>query len=197
MRTTLGSCFPTNARMTHRVVLTTAGRQFVFNGHMTVRSTGEMRLAVLGPMGVVADVAVAKDGSIEVRRHNRRFRESWIKKYIARDMVVLFAAPRDAELRAGLLENGTPFLDRRGIDARDVHRYIFDNSGDSWTDLSIYRKGRRYYHAVCTQTKVFPGWDHAIPSCLAVRAKKYQLNISVVDLRSEPGEPRGRVIGNQ
>jgi len=183
MQQALTTAFPRNARVQHRVILTIARRQFVFNGHLTIQATGAMRLVVLGPMGRVADLVADADGKIDVKQHHPKFRERWVKRYIARDMQLLCAAPDSAQLAAARTPDGTLILEHALPDTPDVHRYTFGDNGATWEALSVYRKGRRTYHAVVEQTRQFSGWNRAMPSSLKVQAKQYQLDITIVDVR--------------
>jgi len=185
MRTELASCFPLNRRMTHRVILTAGGRQFVLTGHLTVGASGDLRLLAMGPMGVLAELSTTPNGKVNVGQHNRRFRESWIRKYIARDIVLLFSPPPEAELRAGRLADGTPFLERCAPESSQTFRYFFDSADKEWKGVSVYRKGRQRYHAECARTREFPGIERGAPSYFKVDAGRYRLDISVVDSRVE------------
>ncbi len=184
---TLTSSFPSNMRVMHRVIMTIAGRQFALDGHLTFEPDSSMKLLVLGPMGVLADLTATPEGAVNVRRHNPRFRKRWVEKFIARDLRVLFSAPTEGEvLRASILEDGTPFLERELPEQKQTCRYFFDPKGETWTGLAIYRRGHRQYHAECLQIKTFPGQKRAFPSVISVSAKRYQLNIRVVQLSALP-----------
>lgn len=184
---TLASSFPTGVRVLHRVVMTIAGRQFALDGHLTIQPDGTMELLVLGPMGVLADLVTTPEGTVDVRRHNRRFRERWVEKFIARDLLLLCSAPPEGEtLRASVLEDEIPFLERHLPERHHICRYFFDPKGENWTGITIYRRGHRLYDAECLQTRMFPGQRQEFPALLTVTAKRYQLNIRVVQLSALP-----------
>jgi hypothetical protein len=172
--------FPCDVRMVHRVVMTAVNRHFVFDGHLSVAADGGMRLIVMGPVGAIAVFETTAAGEITVGSRNERFPERWIRDYIARDLLLLFAAPDYDALRAGQLADGGSVLELPSRDGRDVRRYRFDDSGAALSALEVFRKGRSHYRAVCTRRVKFPGWDYALPAAFTVKARKYQLEVSVV-----------------
>ena len=182
LKTRLQAAFPQNVNMIHRVVMTAAKRQFVFDGHLSIAADGTMRLIVMGPVGTIADFSANADGTITVTRHNPRFPERWVREYIARDLLLLFAAPDDRQLEAGLLADGTPALEMTTARNREMRRYGFDHAGE-WTTLEVFRKSKPHYRAVCSRRRVFPGWERALPAAYSVKAGKYQLEVSIVTLQ--------------
>lgn len=179
MKKTLDASFPDSGTMLHRVVLTVAGRQFVLTGQLTI-SKNNLRLLVMGPMGVLADLTAASDGQVNVGEHNPEFKESWVKNFIAKDMMYLFSVPPQEKLHAGLLEDGTKYLEYYEPKSKNTFRYFFGKSGRVWKSLSVYRKGKRFFQATCNRTKLFDGCRHPLPCSFRVDAKRHQLDVNVV-----------------
>jgi hypothetical protein len=179
----LTASFPRDVRMAHRVIMTAAGRQFVFNGYLSVRTDGTMRLIVMSDIGTVADFETRPDGSVVVARCNPKFSKRWVKRYIARDLLLLFGAPDHDALVAGELADGSPVLEMTLPAERQVRRYVFDAGSSEWSTLEVTRKGKRYYRAVCSRRRTFPDWDRALPAAFTVKAPKYQLEVAILSVQ--------------
>src|SRR5262249_31609370 len=79
---------PINALTTQRAVLTARGRQFAMNGYLATSDMGAMRLIVTGGFDQVwADLLVRPDGTVHVMRSSKMLRESWIRRFIAADLM--------------------------------------------------------------------------------------------------------------
>ena len=82
--------FPTEALITHRVMLTALGRQFTMNGYLAQSAAGR-RLIVTETFGqALADVLVKRDGTVFVMRSSRMLRADWIRRYLAADVEAIF-----------------------------------------------------------------------------------------------------------
>lgn len=178
MKEALAASFPRGVSMLHRVLFTIAGREFMFTGHMTVDADGNSHLLILSPLGVIAEVSRSAAGVVEVKQCTPRFRERWARKFIARDMHLLFVGPDTAGLRAAGFVGGNPVLERE--DDTSLVRYVFDPRGERLTRLLTYTRARRRYETQCILSRDPQAAAGSMPTAFSVDAGRYQLEISVV-----------------
>jgi hypothetical protein len=169
--------------MVHRVVMTAGGRQFVMDGHLAVRADGSMRLVAMGQLGVIAEVSISAEGEIDVGQTHRRFPKRWARRYIARDMRLLFGTPPYDALRAGRLSGGVPVLETVSPGGAGTTRYSFSRPDNRWLAVETCGRGRQRCRATCSNWKTFAGWDAELPSEFAVDAGQYSLNITIADVQ--------------
>ena len=80
-----------DAMITQRGVLTVLGRQFTLNGYLALSAAQGKRLIVTDNFGgVLADVLVKPDGTVQVMRSSSAFKPKWIRRYVAADLECLF-----------------------------------------------------------------------------------------------------------
>jgi len=180
MKETLAASFPRGVRMRHRVLFTIAGREFLFDGHMTVDAEGNSYLLILSPLGVIAEVSRSADGMVEVKQHTPRFRERWVRNFIARDMHLLFVGPDASDLCAAGFVGGNPVLER--AEDSSLVRYVFDPRGERWTRVLTYTRGRRRYETRCIASHDQRATGGGMPTSFSVDAGRYQLEVSVVSV---------------
>ena len=183
-RATLAGLYPRSTRLTHRAVLTVAGRPYPCDGYLEISPANELRLAVLTPMGVLTQVKVSSNGEVRVLSAGSSFRESWSRDYLARDARLLFA-PDTAALQAGRLADGRPVLWKRQPDGTRLS-YVFGPGGAPWQELEIARGSRRLYHAVCRRQAVFGGPAREVPAEIRVEAECYTVDLRLCELRASP-----------
>ena len=87
----MGSSFPAEALITQRAVLSVPGRQFTLDGYLARSETRGLRLIVSETFGgVLADVLVKPDGTVQVMRSSRVFKPEWIRRFVAADLKCVF-----------------------------------------------------------------------------------------------------------
>lgn len=180
-RAALAGLYPRGCRLMHRAVLTVAGRPYPCDGYLEISAAGELRLAVLTPMGVLTQVQVASNGTVRILSTASAFRESWSRDRLARDIRLLFA-PDPSALQAGRLPDGRPVLGARRPDGSHV-RYIFSRDGATWQELDIVRGSRRVYRAVCGSPARFDGHAREVPTEIRVEADGYLLDLRLCELK--------------
>ncbi|HVM60834.1 MAG TPA: hypothetical protein VMV72_08205 [Verrucomicrobiae bacterium] len=144
-RQALQEACPRGVRLTQRAVVNAAGRQFSCDGIVQVAADGELRAALLSPVGVMAEVRVSPTGSVDVLKTARSFREAWARRYVATTAQWLFA-PDEPALQFGRLADGRATLWREGPE-RTRWAYVFSADGTRWEELSVSRGWQRFYRA--------------------------------------------------
>lgn len=180
-RAALAALYPRGCRLMHRAVLTVAGRPYPCDGYLEISAAGDLRLAILTPMGVLTQVQVASNGAVRVVSAGSGFREAWSRGRLARDLRLLFA-PDSAALRAGRHPDGRPVLEARQPDGSRV-RYLFDRDAARWRDLEIVRGSRTVYRAACGGFARFDGHDREVPTEIRVEAEGYRLDLRLCELK--------------
>ena len=144
-RRTLFELYPRGKLLTQRAVVTAAGRQFSCDGLLQLAEDGGLRLALLAPMGVLAELRVQADGTIHVVKTARSFPESWARKYVATTAKLLY--PTDSSAwKFGFLTDGRPVLWKESADgARWLH--VFRADGAQWQESEMAKHGVRCWHA--------------------------------------------------
>jgi hypothetical protein len=83
---------PSEAFMTHRVVMNARGREFALTGYLAISQSRGMRLIVSESFGQqLADVLITPDGSVHVMKAGPMLKRQWIEKYLAADLKCLFS----------------------------------------------------------------------------------------------------------
>jgi hypothetical protein len=121
-RQTFREQFPQPARLTHRAIIMATGRQFTCDGLLQVAADGSARLAMLAPVGVMAEVRVRPD---EVVRTAPGFPRNWAQEYVIAVVRLLCPAADRWQFR---LEDGRPVL----TDGRVS--YVFSADGRQWLE---------------------------------------------------------------
>ena len=105
--------FPDEALIVQRGVLTARGKQFTLNGYLARSNDRGMRLIVTENFGtVLMDVLIKADGAIHVMRSGGIFRESWIRDYVAADVLCIFGDGPDPQCPGSMI-SPTHFLIQR------------------------------------------------------------------------------------
>jgi len=181
MRATLSALTGTPAVMRQRAILTVAGRQFVFDGHVTRRRDGTMRLVALNPVGVAAEIEAVPGGEPHVLRTGPGLRTEWVRAYMARDLVSIFGRVGGEGLRAVRTVDGRPALERPcEKDGAETVRYIFRAGGERLEAIVKERGGRRPYLVTCGEHRESVSPRIAVPMFYRVRARRYQVDLRVV-----------------
>jgi hypothetical protein len=124
VRQTFRESFPQPAKLMQRAIVTVAGRQFSCDGLLQVAADGSARLAMLAPVGVMAEVRVRPD---EVLRTAPSFPRSWAQEHVI--TVVRLVCPGSREgWKFGRLANGQPVL----TNGRTI--YVFSTDGRQWLE---------------------------------------------------------------
>jgi len=121
-RQTFREQFPRPARLTHRAIITAAGRQFTCDGLLQVAADGNARLAMLAPVGVMAEVRVRPD---DVVRTAPSFPQNWAQEHVMAVVRLLCPAAGDWQFR---LVDGRPVL----TDGQATH--VFSADGRQWLE---------------------------------------------------------------
>ena len=180
-RAALSELFPRPARLTHRAILAAWGRQFPCDGYLQLQPQTGLRLAVLSPMGVITELQMAGAGQVTVTRTGASFREAWTRKYVARDVRLLFA-PDVAKLQAGRLADGRLVL-WQSLPEESRLAYVFNPNGATLQELEISTHRARLYHVTCRRYNSFPGSERAVPTEMYIDAGLYTLELRVLELR--------------
>ena len=191
VRSTCAAVFPARADMVHRAVITAGTRQFALTGSLTSSDSGRLQLVLLNPLGVVARVVCDARGTIETVEASLMFRKRWAKRYVPRDLHILFNSFRAQDAEAGLLDDGRLVLETLDPKTDDVVRHIFNAAGTEWVETDILVKGRRRYRVTCRARRIFDGYDQPIPAQLHVDAETYRLDLSIVDVRPATDDEAG------
>lgn len=113
--------FPPEALVTQRGILTARGKQFTLNGYTSLSEKGGMRLIVMENFGgVLADVLVRPDGSVQVMRSSPAFRPAWIGRYMAADLKCIFGHAPESSCPGQML-SPTHFIIKRFWYSLDLH----------------------------------------------------------------------------
>jgi hypothetical protein len=159
-RQALRAACPSGVRLTQRATVTAAGRRFSCDGLVQVGADGELRVALLAPLGVLAEVRVTATGEVRVVKTAPSFRPAWARRYVATTARWLFA-PDEPALRFGRLADGRAALWR--VDAPGSCRvYAFSADGSRWEELTVTDRGRRQCRAVRRAAGAF---HVATPGC--------------------------------
>lgn len=82
---------PADGFVNHRAVLNAPGRQFTFNGYLSLNAAGAKRLVIAENFGgVLADVLVKPDGKVFVMKSSAAFPADRIRNYVAADLESVF-----------------------------------------------------------------------------------------------------------
>jgi hypothetical protein len=82
---------PSEAFMTHRVIMNARGREFALTGYLALSQSRGMRLIVSESFGQqLGDVLIKPDGSVHVMKAGPMLKKQWIEKYLAADLKCLF-----------------------------------------------------------------------------------------------------------
>lgn len=127
------------ARLTQRAVVKVRGREFSCDGVVQFQADGGLRLAVLSPMGVMAELRMDKEGAIEVVKTTPSFRNAWAQEYIGTVVKLLFPI-KVAEMRA----YGSTTLLR---EQKDGTRWLYSFEGGKWRSATLERDGLRVWVA--------------------------------------------------
>jgi hypothetical protein len=178
---TIKNLFPPAYRATQRAIVTTGGKQFTCDGLLQVSPAGGHHLAIVSSFGVVTDLRVKPDGSVELLKVTPLFREDWSRRFVARDLRRLLVAPANLP-PAGRLADGRVVLqtvpDAGGVTAR----YIFSADGNRWQELDLMQDGKTFYRAVPKDFRKFTGVAAEIPSSFEVSAEAYRLELRITEL---------------
>jgi hypothetical protein len=176
----LAQLFPPDYRSVQRVVITMGRRQFTCDGVMEASVEG-WHLALVSPLGLVAELREKADGGCEVLQSTPLFRESWTRAFVARDLRRLFIADVSASPK-GRLANGSVVLETRaGADGTTV-RYTFTPDGAQLESQEIIGGGKCLYHVKVCGYKLFAGYPTAVPWDFDVDAGVYHLKLRIADL---------------
>ena len=126
------------ARLTQRAVVKAAGREFSCDGVVQFDADGGLELAVLSPMGVMAEVRMDSNGVVQVVKTAPSFRKAWAQEYIGTVVKLLFP------VKVEEMATSMTVLWRREEDGRRWE-YVFD--GRKWQEATIRRGGRRVWEA--------------------------------------------------
>jgi hypothetical protein len=191
---TIAGLFPPQYRATHRAILTVGRKQFVCDGHLTVSTNEGWHLAVVSPLGLVAEVRVRRDGARDLLKVTPLLRAAWSRDFLARDLQWLFAPPGELRPAGRLADERLVFERPPGADGL-LARYLFSASGDRWQELELSRQGRQLYHATLGAFRKFAGWPVESPSEIQVDAGAYRLHLRVVEMRLSEQPGAGLVPG--
>ena len=187
---TVREAFPSAYRATQRAIISVRQRQFVCDGLLTVSPAEGWHLALVSTLGLVTDVRVKTDGSLEVLKVTPLFREDWAREYVARELRWLFTPPPGLA-PAGRLNDGRLLLEagsgRDGVKAR----YACSADGRRWEELVVFNGSRQLFHAKVSSYRSFPGWPRAVPAEIEVDAGTHQLHVRIAALSvaaASPGE---------
>jgi hypothetical protein len=177
----LANQFPATYRATHRVVIDVGRRQYVGDGFLTASPANGLHLAVVSPLGLVAEVRVNGAGKREILKTTPLFRASWTRDYLMRDVCWLGTVP--ARLRpAGSRPDGGLVLEPPVEPDGTQARYVCSSDGARWEELELWRHGRRAYHAKMHGWRRVEGWPAEIPAEFDVNAGAYRVNLRVAEL---------------
>lgn len=165
-RQTMRELFPRGMRLTQRAIVNAAGRQFSCDGLLQIATDGDLRLALLAPMGVIAELHVHPDEATEVVKTAPSFPEPWVRQYVGTIARLLFAMDESA-FSFGRLTDGRPVLWK---DTAEGERwlYVFNADGSQWQEAEIARGRARLCHAVGT------------PASIHVTAPAFELDLRTI-----------------
>jgi hypothetical protein len=176
----LANLFPATYRATHRVVIDVGRREYVCDGFLTASPANGLHLAVVSPLGLVAEVRV-DGGRREILKTTPLFRASWTRDYLMRDVCWLGTVP--ARLRpAGSTPDGRLVLEAPVEPDGAQARYVCSSDGARWEELELWRDGRQAYRAKIHRWRRVEGWPAEVPAEFDVDAGTYRLNLRVVEL---------------
>ena len=181
----LAERYPPHAGMTLRGVVTVWGKQFACDGFLTRSSQGELQLALMGSMGVLAQVRWSREKGTEVLRTARWFRRAWVEKYVSRDLELLFGSVEEP-WRVRELPDGRAVLSFDSALGGGVLRHIMSADGSAWLEAERWEGRRRRSHAACLRLRPFPGSPQPVPAEFRMEDGPYTLDLAVVDVTVKP-----------
>ena len=178
---TIKNLFPAEYRATQRAIVTAGGKQFTCDGLLKVSPAEGHHLAIVSTFGVVTDLRVKANGGCELLKVTPLFREDWSRRFVARDLRWLFAAP--ANLRpAGRFADGKLNLLTTEDSAGVTAQYIFSPDGTRWQELNLRQNGKTFYRAVPKHFRKFAGTSAEVPDEFDVNAEAYRLELRIAEL---------------
>ena len=165
-RAALRAMCPRGVRLTQRAIVNAAGRQFSCDGMLQIAADGGLRMALLAPMGVIAELRARPDGTTEVVKTAPSFHESWARECVAGTARLLFAVD-EAELRVGRGADGRPVLWREAADGTRW-LYAFSADGGQWQEAEVSQGWQRLLHAT------------GMPGGFRVRGSSFELELRTV-----------------
>jgi hypothetical protein len=178
-RDTVLNAFPETYRAVHRAVITVGRRQFACDGVMTVSAEEGWQLAIVNTLGLVSQVRVNGRGEGEVLKVTPLFREEWSRDFVIRDVHWLFVPPNQLQSQ-GRREDGALVLEIPVGEQGLLARYVVSPDGERWTELELYRDGRRIYRAVMTAFQKDSKRVAMTPLEIHVTTEPYELHLRVV-----------------
>lgn len=178
---TVREAFPSAYRATQRAIISVRQRQFVCDGLLTVSPAEGWHLALVSTLGLVTDVRVKGDGSLEVLKVTPLFREAWARDYVARELRWLFTPPPGLS-PAGRLSDGRLLLEAESRVDGVKARYVCNPDGRRWEELVVFNGSRQLFHAKISGYRSFPGWPRAVPAEIEVDAGTHQLHVRIAAL---------------
>ena len=133
---------------------------------LQIAADGGLRMALLAPMGVIAELRARPDGTTEVVKTAPSFHESWASECVAGTARLLFAVD-EAELRFGRGADGRPVLWREAADGTRW-LYAFSADGGQWKEAEVSQGWQRLLHAT------------GMPGGFRVRGSAFELELRTV-----------------
>jgi hypothetical protein len=178
---TIKNLFPPAYCATQRAIVTVGSKQFTCDGLLQVSLAGGHHLAIVSSFGVVTDLRLKADDSLELVKVTPLFREDWSRRFVARDLRRLFVAPANLQ-PAGRQADGNIVLqvapEADGVTAV----YLFSAEGNRWQELDLVQNGKTFYRAVPKNYQKFAGVAAEIPSSFEVSAEAYRLELRIAEL---------------
>ena len=180
-RKTLTQLYPPEYRATQRAIIRVGRKQFVCDGMLTVSPQAGWHLALISTLGLVTDVRLTTNGTVQVVRVTPLFTDAWSREFVSRDLRQLFALSLEIEI-GGRLPDGRFVLESRKMSQTSVRRYIFTPSGDRLQEMEIADAGRRLYHVFIKRHQRFTAFPQEVPSEFEVFTPGYTLELRTVEL---------------
>jgi len=178
---TIQQLYPPQYRAIQRAIVTTGGKQFTCDGLLQTSPATGLHLAIVSSFGVVTEVRVQPDGSMELLKVTPLFREDWSRRFVARDLRWLFLPPASLT-PAGRLADGSLVLQTTPDAAGVIARYTFSPDGARWLELDLWHAGKSFYRAVPKNFHPFAGAAHELPGSFAVTAGAYRLELRIAEM---------------
>jgi hypothetical protein len=177
---TIASLFPPRYRATQRAIITVRHKQFTCDGVLTAAPGEGHHLAIVSSPGTVTDLRLKADGSCELLKVTPLFRESWSRRFVARDLRWLFLPPVDLK-PTGLLADGRLVLQTDAGSDGVQARYIFTATGERWQELELVRDGRSFYHVNVLRYRAFAGIPGEVPCEFEVATSSHRLELRITE----------------